>query len=58
MIGFNEMQEMTIPGLNGGTGEMSAEMHISPKGSQHSIINTGDEDLVMLTIVAERDDDK
>ena len=26
-------------------------MHICPKGSEHSIINTGDEDLVMLTVV-------
>ena len=26
-------------------------MHICPKGSQHTIINTGDEDLVILTIV-------
>ena len=26
-------------------------MHICPKGSQHTIINTGDDDLVMLTIV-------
>ena len=28
--------------------------HISRKGSEHSIRNTGDEDLVMLTIVVER----
>ena len=28
--------------------------HICPKGSEHSIINTGDEDLVMLTVVVER----
>ena len=27
-------------------------MHICLKGSQHTIINTGDDDLVMLTIVA------
>lgn len=26
-------------------------MHICPKGSEHSIINTGEKDLVMLTIV-------
>lgn len=26
-------------------------MHICPKGSEHSIINTGNDDLVMLTIV-------
>ena len=29
-------------------------MHICPKGSKHTIINTGDEDLVMLTIVVAR----
>ncbi len=27
-------------------------MHICPKGSEHTIINTGENDLVMLTIVA------
>ncbi len=26
-------------------------MHICPKGSEHTIINTGDDDLKMLTIV-------
>ena len=26
-------------------------MHICPKGSQHTIINTGTDDLVMLTVV-------
>ncbi len=29
-------------------------MHICPKGSEHSIINTGDDDLIMLTIVVAR----
>ncbi len=60
---------MTIPGMNGGTGMMTAQMynddnyriipttihpgvmHICSKGSSHGIINTGEEDLVMLTIV-------
>lgn len=28
--------------------------HICKKGSEHSIINTGDEDLIMLTVVVER----
>ena len=28
--------------------------HICPKGSSHSIANTGDDDLVMLTVVVER----
>lgn len=108
IIDFNEIQEMTIPGMNNGTGEMTAKMymnhggkiipckihpggsiglhkhetsddinyilsgtgkaicngqeeiltpkvcHICPKGSEHSIINTGNDDLVMLTVVIER----
>ncbi len=108
LIDFNEIEEMTIPGMNNGTGTMSVRMyndekyrivpttihpggsigihsqtsgddmnyilsgigkavcdgteeelkpgvmHICPKGSKHSIINTGDEDLVMFTIVAAR----
>lgn len=29
-------------------------MHICPKGSQHTIINTGKDDLVMLTIVVSK----
>ena len=29
-------------------------MHICPKGSEHSIINTGEEDLVILTIVVKK----
>nr|WP_288347274.1 cupin domain-containing protein [uncultured Anaerostipes sp.] len=28
--------------------------HVCPKGSEHSIVNTGTEDLVMLTVVVER----
>lgn len=28
--------------------------HVCLKGSEHSIINTGDEDLVLITIVVER----
>lgn len=108
LINFNEMQEHKFPGMNNGTGEMSAKMfmsekgkiipcsihaggsigmhshttsddinyiisgtgkaicngeeetleagvcHICTKGSEHSIINTGNDDLVMLTIVVER----
>ncbi|MCI9077075.1 cupin domain-containing protein [Schaedlerella sp.] len=108
LINFNEMPERTAPGMNGGTGEMTAKMymgangkiipckihkggsiglhtqstsddinyvisgtgkaicdgveekltagvcHICPKGSEHSIINTGDDDLVLITIVVER----
>ena len=29
-------------------------LHICPKGSMHSIINVGEEDLVMLTIVVKK----
>ena len=29
-------------------------IHICPKGSEHSIVNTGVDDLAMLTIVAEK----
>lgn len=108
LIHFNEMPECRLPGMNGGTGEMSAKMHmdengkvilcrlhpggsigthahptsddinyvlsgtgmavcdsreeplaagachICKKGSEHSIRNTGAEDLVLLTVVAER----
>lgn len=108
LIDFNEMKEIKVPGMNNGTGEMSAKMymdeygriipcsihpggsigihkhetsddinyiisgtgkaicdgkeealapgvcHICKKGSEHSIINTGSEDLSMLTIVVER----
>ena len=107
-INFNDIQEMTMPGMNNGTGTMSARMynddsyriiptaihpggrigphkqesgddmnyiisgtgkaicdgaeeelrpgvmHICPKGLEHSIINTGEEDLVMLTIVVKK----
>ena len=105
IIDFSSMNEMTMPGMNGGTGEMTCRMfndekyriiptaihpggsigdhtqdsgddlnyiisgtgkavcdgveeelrpgvmHICPKGSAHSIINTGEDDLVMLTVV-------
>lgn len=108
LIDFNAMDERKIPGMNGGTGEMSAKMymdgqgkiipcrihpggsiglhkhptsddvnyilsgtgkaicdgqeemlvqgvcHICKKGSEHSIINMGHEDLVMITVVSER----
>ncbi len=107
IINFNGLKEMTIPGMNNGTGHMTVRMyndekyriiptvihaggsiglhmqssgddmnyilsgtgkaicdgveeklsagmmHICPKGSEHSIINTGD-DLIMLTIVVAR----
>ena len=107
-IDFNKVDLMTFPGMNNGTGTMSAQMynddsyriipttihpggsigmhkqesgddlnyiisgtgqaicdgieeelkpgvmHICPKGSEHSMINTGEEDLVMLTIVVKK----
>lgn len=31
-IDFNEINEVTVPGMNGGTGEMSARMHMSERG--------------------------
>ena len=108
IIDFSQIDKMTIPGMNNGTGMMSAQMHddekyriiptsihpggsigshiqnsgddmnyilsgegkaicagveevlkpgvmhICPKDSEHSITNTGEEDLVMLTIVVKR----
>lgn len=108
LIDFNKAKEVIMPGMNHGTGMMTAKMymdekgkiiptrihaggsigmhrqdsgddinyilsgegkaicdgkeeilkpgvcHICPKGSEHSIINTGKEDLVMLTIVVHR----
>lgn len=108
LIDFNAVEEMTIPGMNHGTGNMTAKMHmdeqrkiiqcaihpggsiethqhktsddinyvlsgtgkaicdgrdeplyagcchICKKGSEHSIINTGAENLVLLTVVVER----
>lgn len=108
IIDFNNIKEITIPGMNNGTGTMSAKMymdnqgkiipctihvggsigshkhetsddinyvlsgvgkaicdgkeellsegtcHICKKGSEHCIVNTGDKDLVLLTIVVER----
>lgn len=108
LIDFNAIKEITIPGMNGGTGMMSAKMfideqgkiiftkihsggsiglhkhetsddinyvisgrgkavcdgkeemlsegicHICKKGSEHSITNTGSDDLVLLTVVVER----
>ena len=37
-------EEELVPGV----------MHICPQGSAHSIVNTGTEDLVMLTVVVAR----
>ena len=108
LIDFGKMKEVTLPGMNHGTGTMTAKLymdekgkiipcaihkgssiglhrhetsddinyvlsgtgiaicdgkeemlnpgvcHICRKGSEHSITNTGEEDLVLLTIVVER----
>lgn len=108
LVNFNDIQEITVPGMNSGTGTMSARMfmdeqgkiipcaihpggsiglhkhntsddinyiisgtgiaicdgaeeelyagvcHICKKGSAHSIVNTGDTDLVIFTVVVER----
>lgn len=108
LIDFNDIDEITMPGMNNGTGTMTARMfddekyriipttihpggsigthtqtsgddlnyiisgvgkaicgraeeelkpgmmHICPKNSDHSIINTGKDDLVMLTIVVKK----
>ena len=108
LIDFNKAKEITVPGMNNGTGTMTAKMymdeqgkiiscathkggfiglhkhetgddinyvlsgtgkaicdgqeellsagtcHICKKGSEHSIANIGDEDLVLLTVVVER----
>ena len=108
LIDFNKSRKITLPGMNNGTGTMSAKMymdeqgkdiisslhaggsiglqrhetsndinymlsgkgkavcdgkeeylsagmcHICKKGSEHSIRNIGDEDLVLLTVVTER----
>lgn len=107
LIDFNQKEEITIPGMNNGTGTMTSKIymgdqgkvipcsihpggsiglhkhetsddinyvlsgkgkaicdgqeeilsvgtcHICKKGSVHSIVNTADEDLVLLTIVVE-----
>lgn len=40
---------------NGTEEELTAGVcHICQKGSEHSIVNTGDDDLILLTIVIER----
>lgn len=107
-IDFNGMDEMQVPGMNGGEGTLAARMyndaayriiptsihpggsigmhvqesgddlnyvlsgagmavcdgveeplapgvmHICPQGSSHSIANTGEDDLVLLTVVVKR----
>ena len=87
LLDFNDMKEITAPGMNAihiggsiglhkhetsddinyvlsGNGKAICDgkeeilrigtCHICKKGSEHSIINTGDEDLLLITVVVER----
>lgn len=65
-INFNDIQEMTMPGMNNGTGLMTVKMYNDDKyriiptvihaGSSIGLHaqNSGDDDLVMLTVVIAR----
>lgn len=35
LVDFNEVKEVTIPGMNNGTGEMSARMYMDKQGEDH-----------------------
>ena len=60
----SQIKDVKIPGMNDGTGKAvcngqeeilnAGTCHICKKGSEHSISNTGSEDLVLLTFVVER----
>ena len=58
LIDSSQIKDVKIPGMNDGTGKAvcngQEEIHICKKGSEHSISNTGSEDLVLLTFVVER----
>ena len=65
LIDFNKIKEITIPGMNGGTGMMSAKMFMDEQGKIISAkIHSGGSiglhkhetsvDLVLLTVVVER----
>ncbi len=65
LIDFNKIKEITIPGMNGGTGMMSAKMFMDEQGKIISAkIHSGgsielhkhetSDDLVLLTVVVER----
>ncbi len=41
LIDFNSIKETTIPGMNHGTGEMTAKMYM-------------DDDLILLTVIVEK----
>ena len=63
-IDSSQIKDVKIPGMNDGTGKAvcngqeeilnAGTCHICKKGSEHSISNTGSEDLVLLTFVVER----
>ena len=64
LIDSSQIKDVKIPGMNDGTGKPvcngqeeilnAGTCHICKKGSEHSISNTGSEDLVLLTFVVER----
>ena len=64
LIDSSQIKDVKIPGMKDGTGKAvcngqeeilnAGTCHICKKGSEHSISNTGSEDLVLLTFVVER----
>ena len=64
LIDSSQIKDVKIPGMNDGPGKAvcngqeeilnAGTCHICKKGSEHSISNTGSEDLVLLTFVVER----
>lgn len=64
LIDSSQIKDVKILGMNDGTGKAvcngqeeilnAGTCHICKKGSEHSISNTGSEDLVLLTFVVER----
>ena len=37
LLDFNDMKEMTAPGMNNGTGTMIAKMYMDEQGKNHSL---------------------
>lgn len=35
LLNFNEMKEITVPGMNNGTGTMTAKMHMDEQGKSY-----------------------
>ena len=55
LIDFNKIKEITIPGMNGGTGMMSAKMFMDEQGKIIGLHkHETSDDLVSLTVVVER----